>query len=504
MTWWGIIHGEARAVMETVEENSLDGLMCDPPYGLGNRQPDAADLIAYLQGAELDTGGDFMGKDWNIPSVAFWRAAYRAMKPGAHLLCYAGARTQTLVALGIFAAGFEVRDTLWWQYAKGFPKSHNISKALDRMAGAERPVVGHQTLTGNAAVSLKDKGGTYGVQVGTVEAKVIDITGPATPLAKLFDGYGTALKPAYEPIILARKPLDGTIVENVTRWGVGGIDVDGCRIEGGTPALKWERPRDMGFLGGTDSGPCAALASDKGRWPANLILDEGAAALLDAVVGERKSGKSVTRNGGGNKIFKGKGPGARVDGGYTDSGAPSRFYEIAGFGDDEIDDLRFYFSAKVSTKEREAGTEHLHRYTREEMTGRKDGAAALDSPRTGAGRGDEEGSTNPHGTLKPWRLNRYLARLILPPPHVDGSLRRIAIPFAGVGSEMIGALAAGWDCVMGIERGDPIVDYLAIGNARVAHYEALRLGGKISPAPPRRIFTPLPAEPPRQVTMFGT
>lgn len=467
MTWYGIIHGEARAVMETVEENSLDGMLTDVPYGLGNRQPDAADLIAYLQGAELDTGGDFMGKDWNIPSVAFWRAAYRAMKPGAHLLCYAGARTQALVALGIFAAGFEVRDTLFWVYARGMPKSQNVSKYIDKAAGAVRPVIGHQTLTGSAAVSLKDKGGTYGVQVGGGK-KVIELTGPATDLAKLFDGIGTGLKPAFEPVILARKPIDGTMVENVKRWGCGGLAIDACRVGK--------------------------------RWPANLILDEDAAAILDAKVGSRKS-NPVSENVAEGSVFTMK---KRSAGGYREDGSPSRFYQIESFTNDELEDLRFYFSSKVSTREREAGTEHLHRYTREEMTGRKDGAAALDSPRTGAGRGDEEGSTNPHGTLKPWRLNRYLARLILPPPHVDGSLRRIAIPFAGVGSEMIGALAAGWDCVMGIERGDPIVDYLAIGNARVAHYEALRLGGKISPAPPRRLFTPLPAEPPRQVTMFGT
>lgn len=499
MAWWGIVQGDAREVMETVEENSLDAILCDPPYGLGNRQPNAAELVAYLQGAELDTGGDFMGKKWNIPSVGFWRAALRALKPGAHVLCYGGSRTYGLVSMGMLAAGFELRDTCQWVYAKGFPKSHNVSKALDRMAGAERPVIGQQTLTGNACVSLADKGGTYGVQVGTVAAKTIDITGPATEIAAIYSGHGTALKPAVEPLILARKPLDGTIAENVARWGTGCLAIDACRIgrdpndvSGYSKVQAWGP--NVAMTGA--NYPRAPKPDAAARWPSNLVFDEGAAAILDAAVGARKSGKSVTRNGGGNKIFNGDGPGARPDGGYSDSGGPSRFYEIAGFSDDELEDLRFYFSAKVSTKEREAGTEHLHRYTREEMTGRQPGTAGLDSPRAGAGRDDEEGSTNPHGTLKPWRANRYWARLIKPPRHPAWPITKIAVPFAGVGSEMIGAIAAGYDCVMGIERGDRVVDYLAIGNARVAYWapRVLRQERKTAVVVPVDI---------RQLDMFG-
>src|ERR1700683_3430759 len=202
MGQFAVVHSGVLDFLKTQPSDSFDALLCDPPYGLA-----------------------FMGKRWDydVPSVELWRECCRVLKPGAPLLSFGGSRTYHRIAVAIEDAGFEIRDSLCWLYGKGFPKSQNVSKALDASVGAGRPVTGQTTLKGNAAVSLKDKGGTYGVQVGTVAPKVVNVTGPATDAAKQWDGYGTALKPGWEPVILARKPLIGTMVENVTAHGVGAI-----------------------------------------------------------------------------------------------------------------------------------------------------------------------------------------------------------------------------------------------------------------------------------------
>ncbi|MCL2450375.1 MAG: site-specific DNA-methyltransferase, partial [Polyangiaceae bacterium] len=377
---WTLINADVADALRNLKDNGVDALFCDPPYGFG-----------------------FMGKAWDydVPSVELWTDALRVLKPGAPLVAFGGSRTYHRLACNVEDAGFELRDCLMWLYSTGFPKSQNVSLALDKAAGAERLVVGTRTLVGNCAVSAKDKGGTYGIQVGSA-AKEIPVTSPATELAKAWDGYGTALKPAHEPIVLARKPLDGTMAENVARWGVGGLAIDACRIEG-------RERTNYGLAGATRTRsvtygePTASADFDgsKGRWPANLLLDEGAAAMLN-------------------------------------------------------DGSRFFFTSKVSTKEREAGCEALPLRSVREMTDRDDGTAGLASPRAGAGRGG--GARNHHPTLKPIALTTWLARFILPP-----SPGMILVPFSGAGSEMIGCLRAGWPKVVGIER-DP--EYAAIARAR--------------------------------------
>lgn len=190
-------------------------------------------------------------------------------------------------------------------------------------------------------------------------------------------------------------------------------------------------------------GDVLARLKELGRWPANVALDEDAAAMLDAEVGERPSRPSVTRNGGGGHIFNAeKGHGARPDSGYTDGGGPSRFF----------------YCAKVSTREREFGCDALPKRTAGETTDREDGSAGLESPRSGAGRGG--GARNHHPTLKPLSLTKWLARLIMPPTQ-DATL---LVPYSGAGSEVIGALQAGWPCVLGIE-GE--AEYVAIAHARI-------------------------------------
>lgn len=445
-----ISQGDVLAALRELPDNAFDGLLCDPPYGFR-----------------------FMNKRWDydVPSVEVWREALRVLKPGAALLSFGGARTFHRIAIGIEDAGFELRDSLCWLYGKGFPKSLNVGKALDAAAGATRPVVGTRKLTGNAAVSLKDKGGTYGVQVGTVPAKVVDVTAPATPLAIAWDGYGTALKPGWEPIILARKPLDGTVAANVTKWGCGALAIDACRLDRADgDESGWSKT-------GSAAGPNVAMSGANyardakpdadGRWPANVALShtpdcietpngEGCVSdcpiyMLDTAAGDRPSRKSVTRNGGGNQggaVFGGRKAAARPDSGYTDSGGPARFF----------------YCSKVSTKEREHGCEALPKRTAGEATGgREEGSAGLSSPRAGAGRSG--GARNHHPTLKPIALTRWLASLIKPPSG-DAML---LVPYAGAGSEIIGAVQAGWPLVFGIE-GE--AEYVQIAHARINAWAA--------------------------------
>lgn len=401
--YW-IHQGDVANVCASLPDNYFDGVLCDPPYGI-----------------------KFMGKKWDyaVPQKEDWASVLRVIKPGAHLLACGGAKTYHRVACAIEDAGFEMRDQLQWLYAKGFPKSLNVGKSMEKHFGAERHIIGSQTLTGNAAVSLKDKGGTYGVQVGTVAAKVVPITGPATDEAKAWDGYGTALKPGHEPIALARKRLDGTVVNNALKWGTGALAIDACRI--GDEAHIINRFVDGAKPFGGGAGHDYKEHTVQGRWPANLLLDEEAGAILDAEVC-RKEGPS-----------------------------------------------RFFFSSKVSTKEREAGCESLALRSAGQVTDREDGSDGLNSPRAGACR--TGGSRNGHPTLKPISLTTYLARMILPPPRVGGPPRRLLVPYCGAGSEMIGALLAGWDEVVGIEL-DPDNDgYIEIACLRIAHWtseEALK------------------------------
>lgn len=443
-----LAHGDVLATLRELPDNSFDALMSDPPYGFR-----------------------FMGKAWDydVPSVDVWREALRVLKPGAPLVSFGGSRTFHRIATAIEDAGFELRDCLMWLYGKGFPKSLDVSKALDKAAGAERRILGE----GNTKCPFFARGeecqghGTENSLSGIVYHT--KPTAPATDLAEQWDGYGTALKPAWEPIILARKPLEGTVAANVAKWGVGALAIDDCRIEAhGRPLLASgagtvEPVEGWGNIG---RGSKAAGTTDEGRWPANLVLahdrdcvdtpnGEGCVSdcpiyLLDRQAGNRPSRPSVTRNGGGNAggdVFTGRKGKAKPDAGYSDAGGPSRFF----------------YSTKVSTAEREYGCENLPKRSAGEATDREDGSAGLSSPRAGAGRGN--GAHNHHPTLKPLGLNRWLASLIRPPtPNA-----MLLVPYAGAGSEVIGALQAGWSAVFGIE-GE--AEYIEIARARIAAWGA--------------------------------
>jgi len=250
-----LLQGDCLERMKEMPDNSVDSIVTDPPYGLS-----------------------FMGKKWDydVPSVEVWRECLRVLKPGGHLLAFAGTRTQHRMAVRIEDAGFEIRDMIAWIYGSGFPKSLDVSKAIDNAAGAEREVVGEK-ITGNAKQRTSATGefadGKHG---GT---QIVDITAPATPEAQQWEGFGTALKPSLEPLTLARKPLgEKTVAANVLAYGTGAINVDGCRV--GTETIEQRHVHRID--GGKGIGAAAVghkqkqsgtVTTSQGRWPANLIHD---------------------------------------------------------------------------------------------------------------------------------------------------------------------------------------------------------------------------------------
>lgn len=421
----GIVQGDVLASLRDLPSNEFDAVLSDPPYGFS-----------------------FMGKKWDydVPSVEVFRELLRVLKPGGLMLTFGGARTSHRMTCNIEDAGFEIRDVLMWLYGKGFPKSLNVGLAIDKAAGATREVVGTRTLTGNAAYVEGGHGFAEMAQgKRTTGSKAVDVTAPATPLAKQWDGYGTALKPAYEPIILARKPLDGTVAANVAKWGTGALAIDACRIDGAgdKPTFVRSGGESANAYGdGLNRSNRTGDRTDEGRWPANLLLDEDAGAELDASVAPTKSVPYRENAPPEGAVLPLK---ARTAGGYADAGGPSRFF----------------YCAKVSTKEREAGCAALPQRTAGEMTESAEDGARLESPRTGAGR--TGGARNHHPTLKPIALTRWLASLVKPP--TEGA--QLLVPYSGAGSEMIGALLAGWPLVFGIE-GE--AEYVEIANARIADW----------------------------------
>ena len=264
MTRWRVEQGDCLDWLRALPDASVDSVITDPPYGLA-----------------------FMGKRWDydVPSVEVWAECLRVLKPGGHLLAFAGTRTQHRMAVRIEDAGFDIRDMIAWVYGSGFPKSLDVSKAIDKAAGVEREVVSQEKNWG--ATTAADGKAAYGDYAGGWS-----VTAPATDAARQWQGWGTALKPALEPITVARKPLAGTVAANVLAHGTGGMNVDGCRIESGgataRPPLStnkhegWQRPWNA------DPEARAAVAARReqahnkrdnlGRWPANLIHDGSAEA----------------------------------------------------------------------------------------------------------------------------------------------------------------------------------------------------------------------------------
>lgn len=434
-----LYEGDCRIVLPSLANCSIDSIVCDPPYALTNRVadvPSCPDCGRVCGGSDDRRVGDpcpvcggvlvyrrtmvgsgFMGKSWDTGLVAFsvevWRECLRVLKPGGHLLAFGGSRTYHRLACAVEDAGFEIRDQIMWLYGQGFPKSLDVSKAIDAAAGAEREVIGanpYNARRPNAPVSDLCQ------QAGWPS----DITAPATDAAKQWSGWGTALKPAHEPIVLARKPLIGTVAQNTLEHGTGGLNIAGCRVgDNGGCVGAGEGPTNGIFRDGLN-GSFAQPVEGLGRWPANVIhdgSDEVLAAFPDAP-GQQGDLNGHSKDRLSKGIF-GDMKAARDAIARLDSGSAARFF----------------YCAKSSQEDRTEGLEDLPLQNVSIGDQRPSGSMSQRIHK-GEGRPDTTGR-NPHPTVKPTQLMRYLCRLVTPQSGI------VLDPFCGSGSTGRGAMLEG-------------------------------------------------------------
>jgi DNA modification methylase len=363
-----VLHGNNIELLRDLPENSIDSIVTDPPYELG-----------------------FMGKKWDSSGIAYsvelWTECLRVLKPGGHLLAFSGSRTYHRMTVAIEDAGFEIRDQIMWVYGSGFPKSLDVAKAINKAAGVEYEA---KPASGVGFMNHTDDG------YNTTLNQLVQV-GESTDEAQQWSGWGTALKPAHEPIVMARKPIEGTVANNVLKHGVGGINIDKCRVgtEGGT--FKATKPEGVshGIYGEGINGNVEIGKLDAGRFPANFIHD----------------------------------------------------------GSDEVvaltsDAARFFYCAKASKAERNAGLEGMPERRPDERN------------EVGMGTFAEKGvaiQSNFHPTVKPLTLMRYLVRLVTPP---NGT---VLDPFAGSGTTLVAAVLENFNSV-GMEM---TADYMPIIKGRV-------------------------------------
>ena len=443
MTRFTLHHGDCLKVLQTLPPGSVDAIVCDPPAGIA-----------------------FMGKDWDkdkggrdawiawMQSVA--RECLRVIKHGGHALVWALPRTSHWTGMAWENAGWEPRDKIVHLFGTGFPKSLDVSKAIDKSAGAKREVVGY-----SRGVGVEDNQGYGGIArggVGIVQKGIdVPVTASATDEAKQWEGWGTALKPAAEDWWLMRKPLDGTVAGNVLKYGTGALNIDGCRV--GTE----ERTYDLTMVSGgfeTTGGGRNVKSGEKtvvGRWPANVMHDGS-----DEVVA------GFPESNGGHWSYK-----QAKDGGLYEHGLK----DMKDGGSDNVGGsaARFFYCTKASRRDREEGCEHLEAKSGAEAVDREEGSAGMDSPRAGASRTAGK-VKNHHPTVKNTDLMRYLCRLVTPENGV------VLDPFMGSGSTGKGCMYEGFRFI-GIDQ-DP--EYVEIARARIEY--ALRNGGfvdevEVKPAP---------------------
>jgi site-specific DNA-methyltransferase (adenine-specific) len=379
--------GNNLDILPTLSDNSVDSIVTDPPYELG-----------------------FMGKKWDSTGIAYsvelWQECLRVLKPGGHLLAFSATRTYHRQVVAIEDAGFEIRDMISWISNKTFPKSLNISKAIDKAAGATREVI---RVNQNVVRDSKVSGGS---DFGGFTNANPEITAPATEDAKKWEGWGTALKPTVEPIVMARKPVEGTVANNVLTYGTGGLNIDTSRI--GTDTITINTFDNGAKPFGDAVGEPFTSRQQEGRWPANVILDEDAAEIVDAQSGNSKPSKGRTgKVGGGSGVAIGEFNGDYISTWPSDKGGGAS---------------RFFYIAKASKKDRNEGLENL---------------------------------PNAHPTVKPTTLMSYLINLVTP----EGGT--VLDPFTGSGSTGKAAVLNGFDFI-GIEMTE---EYLPIIEGRLKHAE---------------------------------
>lgn len=405
-----LVHGESQEELGWLEENSIDAVVTDPPYGLG-KEPDAMEMLRdwITKGAHEIKGKGFMGKSWDafVPQPNLWKEVFRVLKPGGHVLAFYGSRTFDVGVLAMRIAGFEVRDQLDWLYFSGFPKGKNISKAIDVSLGFEKE-------RGTIPTTGGLHGGS-GITVGNyVGEQLSDVA--YSEEAKKWDGWNTQLKPAHEPVVLARKPIsEKTLAANVLKWGTGALNIDGCRIG------DEERFLPPSSADGTNKTPLAPVNVTgyqgkivKGRWPTNVIHDGSEEVEKEF----SKYGEVGGGNGDASFVVGMGGKDGRNFGGAV-SGAMVQSYADSGTGS------RFFYAAKACAADRNTGV--------------------------------AAGMRNMHPTVKPISLMRYLVRLITP----KGG--RVLDPFLGSGSTGVAARCEGFQFT-GIELE---AESFAVAHARI-------------------------------------
>ncbi len=459
-----LFNSDNMEVLRGIPDNVIDTIICDPPYGL-----------------------EFMGKEWDTFNKKYWdksgtstvgldnvprfssltnkdlfnfqkwtknwaKEALRIAKPGATMLVFGGTRTWHRLACAIEDAGWIIKDTLMWIYGSGFPKATDISKQIDKKFGVERKVIGK----GDIKRASKKQPMGQGKEGGNDNR---DITAPATPEAKLWDGYKShGLKPAYEPIIMAMKPNEGSYADNALKWGVAGLNIDAGRIEfenTPNPATNPKYRLKAGYklpARGQESKGAVKFTSSRnktnirGRFPANILLDEEAAKLLDEQSGVLKSGKLL--------------PSHTIKKGQIGSFTPENWEEKEqhpkrNYGGDKGGASRFFYVAKASKSERNRGCEGLEKKVAGGMSGRNDGSFD----------GKITYNRNHHPTVKPLKLMEYLVKLTsMPNPN-----QIYLDPFLGSGTTAMAVKKSGkrW---IGIEKE---TEYCEIAKQRISHTQKL-------------------------------
>ena len=517
-----ILHGNNIELLNTLPDNSIDAVVTDPPYGLG-KEPNAELLMQdwIEKGYHEVKGSGFMGKEWDafVPQPIFWKEVFRVLKPGGHVVSFFGTRTYDWGVMAMRFAGFEVRDCLQWLYGSGFPKSHNISKAIDKMGGesldwfidyilkvaVERGVTkkeltmlfpskngnatgwlwnkqNNQSITLEQYNTIKDylklpfknieeaqrevigkgKAGLTKGNIANFSGEIeFDITAPSTEEAKFWDGWGSALKPANEPIVLARKPLEKglSIADNVLKWGVGAINIDGCRIETNEKIEQGRNNRSNESVFQKSSlNDLEQEYNTKGRFPANVILthhnecedkdchEDCPIKILDEQSGITKS--TPMGNTFRKESVLGKKTNSKKD--IYSQGALKTGHSH----NDKGGASRFFYVAKVSKSERNKGLEDFEQ-------GQTKGGGGTYNEEAGAKYGSIKAKAqNFHPTVKPIKLMQYLVRLVTPPNGV------VLDPFLGSGTTGIACKLEGFDFV-GMEQDE---SYHKIAQGRIENY----------------------------------
>ena len=422
-----IYNGDNIEVLRTLPDNSVDSVVTDPPYGL-----------------------KFMGKQWDydVPSVELWKECYRVLKPGGYLLSFGSSRTYHRMAVKVEDAGFEIRDQIMWVYGSGFPKSHNVGKAVDKILGNEREII---SIKPNHKKGMNFK---YDNDTGgwLANDEIVETKGYSE-----WEGFGTALKPAHEPIVMARKPFKESVAKNVLKWNTGGINIDDCRVEfeatknpATNPLYRQENDYIMPKKGEESNGVVSFTSSKNkisllGRFPANIIFDEEAGMILDEQSGITSQGhwsKTKTTGfgkfGNGKTIYSGIGEKDNIKGGAS----------------------RFFYCPKPSKKEREEGL------TNESVVikGRDEGQDNRNVPQ----KLSNTKRKNTHSTVKPLKLMQYLIKLVTP---IGG----ITIdPYFGSGSSGKSTIREGNYKFIGIEKEKEYFN-IAVERCQFEHEQSLKV-----------------------------